>query len=356
MKKHTRHETILKMIRDADSNELLSTRELAGNFHVSEATIRRDLQELADAGQIQRQYGGALIKQPLASTDKGQVGLLLGSQIDKYRDPFYNLVLKGADRKLQELGYHSVYVKTFNDIPNRTALHELVTSMPTDAIIILGSSPDDKVENSIADLFEVTVAVTDRYSPRTLNRQIDLIHFDGIGGTTGVVNHLVKLGRKRLGFISGQIDSRHVGFLRAVQAFNLPIDDELIRIVPTGPEGWVPKVGEIGTRDLMSLDNPPDAIVCASDRLAIGSLQWLLQQGYRIPEDIAVTGFDNIPDSEFTYPALTTVHVHKELLGEIAAERAVRRIENPKEIPLDITVPTQLLIRHSCGGRSHTGD
>jgi LacI family transcriptional regulator len=99
----------------------------------------------------------------------------------------------------------------------------------------------------------------------------------------------------------------------------------------------------------MSLSKPPDAIICASDRLAIGAMHWLQQQGYRIPHDIAVTGFDNIPDSEFTFPSLTTVHVHKELMGEIAAERLVRRIENADEVPLHIILPTSLVIRQSCG-------
>ena len=58
---------------------------------------------------------------------------------------------------------------------------------------------------------------------------------------------------------------------------------------------------------------------------------------------------DNIPESDFTFPRLTTVHVHKELLGELAIERIIRRIENPSEIPLRIITPTSLVIRQSCG-------
>jgi len=75
---------------------------------------------------------------------------------------------------------------------------------------------------------------------------------------------------------------------------------------------------------------------------------YLYRNGYRVPDDIAVTGFDNIPDAEFTFPPLTTVNVHKVLLGELAAERIVRRIENPDEVYLHILVPTSLIIRQSC--------
>jgi DNA-binding LacI/PurR family transcriptional regulator len=68
-----------------------------------------------------------------------------------------------------------------------------------------------------------------------------------------------------------------------------------------------------------------------------------------VPDDIAITGFDNIADSAFTAPSLTTVHVHKQLMGELAAERVVKRIENEDEIPLLIQTPTHLVIRQSCG-------
>jgi DNA-binding LacI/PurR family transcriptional regulator len=99
----------------------------------------------------------------------------------------------------------------------------------------------------------------------------------------------------------------------------------------------------------MRLAKPPDAIVCASDRLAIGAIQWLHQHRLRVPTDVAVTGFDDIPEAAFTIPPLTTVHVHKHLIGELAAERVVRRIENEDEVPLLIQTPTRLVIRQSCG-------
>lgn len=95
----------------------------------------------------------------------------------------------------------------------------------------------------------------------------------------------------------------------------------------------------------MQMPNPPDAIVCASDLIAIGAIQWLHQHNLRVPDDVAVTGFDDIAESAFTIPPLTTVHVHKQLMGELVAERVVKRIENEQEIPLFIQTPTHLVIR-----------
>jgi len=100
----------------------------------------------------------------------------------------------------------------------------------------------------------------------------------------------------------------------------------------------------------LKLSKPPDAIVCASDLIAIGAIQWLHQHNIRVPNDIAVTGFDDIPESAFTTPALTSVHVHKHLIGELAVERVVKRIEDPAVIALRIQTPTHLVIRQSSEG------
>lgn len=346
MKKATRQKKILGLIEEGNGNQLLSTKDLADQLTVSEATIRRDLQELASAGYLQRQHGGALATKRPIQQNKGQIGILLGSRMDKYRDPFYNLVLEGADRKLQELGYRSAYIKTYHDVATPEIAQNLLDQFPADGIVLLGSSRVVGM-NYIRETFPNTVTVTDR-----LENNSELILFDGENGIRSMVEHLAKLGYRRLGFISGYIDSRYDGFVSTVREWQLDSDPQLIQIVEHGPRsGWTPQMGEHAVQQLMCLEHPPDAIVCGSDRMAIGAMQWLHQNGYRIPHDIAVTGFDNIPDSEFTFPTLTTVHVHKELLGALAIERIVRRIENPDEVPLRIMTPTSLIVRQSCGSQ-----
>jgi DNA-binding LacI/PurR family transcriptional regulator len=173
---------------------------------------------------------------------------------------------------------------------------------------------------------------------------------DEAPGIRALVDHLAALGRCRLGFITGYYDRRVEGFIEGVRANGLPDEPGLrLALAEGGLEDWTPQLGHRSTAQLMNQKNPPDAIVCASDRLALGAMQWLHQNGFRVPEDIAVTGFDNIPGSEFAIPPLTTVHVHKRLIGALAAERAIRRIENPDEIPLHIITPTSVIIRQSCG-------
>ena len=346
MKKTQRQDLIIQRVRDSAPQELLSTREFAQVFSVSEATIRRDFQELADAGLLQRQYGGAHLKIGPTQTHQGQIGILMASRIDKYRDPFYNMVLEGADKALERLGYQLAYVKTLHDVGTMAQAKILLDSFPIKGLIVLGTADEASI-TYLRQHFSPIVTMTDKQ-----DIEDDLVLFDGARGMQLMVEHLANLGYCRLGFIAGYADIRYSGFCQGLAACNLENDPTLHQILQPGPSGWTQDLGERGARILMRQKLRPDAIVCASDRLAIGAMGWLQQNGYQVPDDIAVTGFDNIPDAGFTYPPLTTVHVHKVRIGELAAERLARRIENPNELFLKISTPTSLVVRQSCGIRA----
>jgi DNA-binding LacI/PurR family transcriptional regulator len=346
MKKQQRLALVLAALEEDESDRLVSTRELAERLGVSEMTVRRDLSELAQEGLIQRRHGGAVLPQHLKapSGKLGQIGILVTFGKDKYADPFFNEVLQGADRKLQEAGYRAAYVFSFAEVHTRDQARGLLHHYPVDGIVLIGVH----FSRSVDYLKEhAKVLVSTNYS---LGPDRDAILLDGETGICTLVGHLAKLGRRRLGFITGYSDSREEGFIRGIKVNNLPFDPTLrVRLVQGSFESWKPELGYRGAAILMQQAQPPDAIVCASDRIAIGAVQWLHQNGFRVPDDVAVTGFDNIPGSEFTIPPLTTVHVHKDLIGALAAERAIRRIENPDEIPLQIITPTSVIIRQSCG-------
>ncbi len=342
MNKEERQNHILQLIESTNGGNILGTRELAEQFGVSEMTVRRDLQELAEEGLLRRQHGGAAARR--WQTDQNEIGILLVSPKGKYSDPFFNAVLEGTDRQLRELGYRISHIHTRTEVSTAQQVQEMLDTHPIKGMILVGPPLGAESLNYLKSKLKSLVGTIDSIGP-----EYDAVTFDGYGGMYQIVEHLYRLGNRRLGYIAGKLDQRHRGFMAAIADNELPTDPELCVTITFGGEGWTSDLGYEGARRLMALPNPPDAIVCASDLLAIGAIQWLHQNHFRVPEDVAVTGFDNITESSFIAPPITTVHVHKQLLGEIAAERVVKQIENPDEIPLLIQTPTQLVIRQSCG-------
>jgi LacI family transcriptional regulator len=343
--KEERRQRIVHLIEQSDQNQLLGTRELAAHLDVSEMTVRRDLRELSREGLLLRRHGGAEPMRRLHIQEKKEIGVLLVSRTEKYSDPFFNAVLEGADRRLQELGYRIAYVTTRAEVNSAEKARALLQSPSVSGIILVGGVSDEVKEYFKANM-RALVVTTGSIGP-----DFDEITFDGHRSMGQLVDHLVQRGYRRLGFITGKDDSRLHGFIDGVHVNGLPTEADLCLIMPSSVGGWTPEMGHAGAQQLLSLANPPDAILCASDLVAIGAIQWLHQHKLRVPEDVAVTGFDNIPESAFTAPSLTTVHVHKQLIGALAAERVVKRVENEDEIPLLIQTPTYLVIRRSSAGR-----
>jgi len=346
MNKAERQQKIIQLIEQSNGKQMLGTRELAELFNVSEMTIRRDFQDLSLDGLLRRQHGGASLAHQFSNTPSREIGIVLESRKAKFSDPFFNAVLEGVDHKLQELGYHIAYINTGAQVITTEQARALLKSSNASGIIVVGPPLGTESMEYLRANVPAFVSIVE-----SLRSEHDAITFDGYGGIRKMVDHLVELGYRRLGFITGRSEPRHLGYLDGVKAHGLPADESLSIIVPFTVNGWTPDLGHVGAEHLMGLAEPPDAIICASDLIAIGAIQWLHQHNIRVPDDIAVTGFDNITESAFTAPSLTTVHVHKQLMGELAAERVVKRIENANEVPLFIQTPTHLVIRQSCGSR-----
>lgn len=96
---------------------------------------------------------------------------------------------------------------------------------------------------------------------------------------------------------------------------------------------------------------PPRAIMCHNDEMAIGCMRALLEAGYRIPEDVAIVGHDDIDMAGFTQVPLTTVRIYKEDIGRLAVTVLLDRIRNERKVPVHLEIPGKLIIRQSCGGK-----
>jgi LacI family transcriptional regulator len=184
----------------------------------------------------------------------------------------------------------------------------------------------------------------------TAQRSVDVVSADNWSGEYALVEHLVAdHGRRRLFHIDGPPTAPDAKERRlAMQAV---IDAHPGTELAGSFSGLFSVLsGREGATAMIEAGGPlPDALVCANDQMAIGALRALVERGIRVPEDIAVVGFDDIFPATLCEPPLTTVHQPIRKLGEVACDRLTERIASPTLRPKQEVLPTELVLRSSCG-------
>lgn len=179
----------------------------------------------------------------------------------------------------------------------------------------------------------------------------DHIVIDNVAAAHMATTHLLSLGRRRIAAI-GAVEHRHnetpklrlQGFTQALQEAGQQIDPALL--APGGM--WHRADGAAAMHYLLSLANPPDAIFCFNDLMALGAMSVLHEAGLRIPEDVAIVGFDDIEDGRYATPSLTSIAPDKEEIGRLAVSSLIGRIKKTRTQPPEhINVPFRLCVRHS---------
>jgi len=166
-------------------------------------------------------------------------------------------------------------------------------------------------------------------------------------GAYNATEYLIKIGHERIAFISGAMDlgaaiDRLDGYKAALRAHHLPDDPQLVYSGTfSQPDGYA------GACALLDLYNPPTAIFASNDVMAMGVMDAVRSRGWRVPEDVSVVGFDDIPQAELVRPALTTVRQPLEQMGRVATQMLLDMLKNPEKKVNRIELPTELIIRSS---------
>ncbi len=263
-----------------------------------------------------------------------------------YRDAFLPGLLQGLTGAARQYGYHVLFRPIEADEPD-DAYVELARGRHTDGLILSGPrSDDDALIHLYQDQFPL---VLHGQLPET---DIPSVDVDNVQGAGAAVEHLLRLGHRRIGMITNAplaytaSQQRLEGYRRALEGWGLPYDDTLVRYGNFDEES-----GLRAMESLLALDPPPTAVFVASDMVAIGALRALREHNLRVPEGIALVGFDNIAAARFITPALTTVHVPAFGLGWAAAELLIRLIEGDRPAETQVRLETELIVRESCGAK-----
>lgn len=182
-----------------------------------------------------------------------------------------------------------------------------------------------------------------------IGERIGNVMSNNIEGMASIITHLFRLGRRRIAVITGMMNTRPgidrlLGYRSGLARLGLEEREEYV------VEGdFYHRTGYEQTKALLALPEPPDAIAASSDMSAIGAVLAIEEAGLKVPDDIAVTGFDDAPFAPHLQPPLTTVRQDALGIGKAAAAGLLGMLSDPGSPPPAVLLPTELVVRESCG-------
>jgi LacI family transcriptional regulator len=274
------------------------------------------------------------------------IGMIIPEAVTTlFTDPFFPLLLRGATDACNSHQYQLMLSLFTANADQKEIYQRILHSGYLDGVIVASASLDDPL---IPDLLRDRIPFVS--VGRHPNKPVHYVDADNISGARMAVEHLIRQGHRRIATITGPLDTIHgqdrlSGYRQALEARGIPTEDELI------VEGdFTEASGTVAMQRLLFAS--PTAVFVASDMMAIGALKALRQANRRVPQDIALISFDDIPVASAIEPALTTVRQPIERMGSMAVEVLLSVLEHSsgEEAPAQrIVLPTELVIRASCG-------
>jgi LacI family transcriptional regulator len=301
-------------------------------------------QRVADAAQQLGYYPDAAARS-MASGRRRVLGFVVRQTPQQaYIDQFGPQVLRGLAEAASLQGYRTLFEPIPPDIHGDT-YSRLLKERHADGIVLSGPRSDD------ADLQQLhTEGAPIVLMGQMTGSKIPFVDVDNQKAARMAVEHLIGLGHQRIAIITNALPNytssaeRVAGYLTALEAHGIAPQPDLIRYGDMTPES-----GRAAMESILKLTPRPSAVFIASDTVALGALQAIWRCGLRIPQDMAVVGFDDIPITEFTTPPLTTVRLPAYDLGWLAANLLISLVKGHPPKTLGTLLETELIIRESCG-------
>ncbi len=279
----------------------------------------------------------------LASGRAGMIGVVISVDLAHlFSDPYFPLVLKGIyDAARSRDLVVSLWIVDAEDDPR--AVNKIARGSMLDGAIVAAGATNDPTVAALCSTSKPFVLLGRPADDPSLS-YVDVDNRDAAAAAT---THLLARGRRRIATVAGPSFSiaaidRKAGYLDALVRAGIEPDPDLVYESDFSAASAV-----VGTRRL--IDHEPDAIVAANDVMAVAIMAELAAMGRRVPDDVAVVGFDDLPIAAQANPSLTTVRQPIGLLAREALGALTELIADPSSGPRQIVIPTELIIRSSCG-------
>ena len=336
-------------MRHSRSRKSVTIQDVAKAAGVSVSTVSRVLNDKDDVSQetyervqqviAELEYVSSLAARGMRSYHTNVIGLIMPDVSSLYSVA----IMQGVNRAIAQMDYDLI-IYTNGDIrKNASAYQEsyyvsLLNGSVADGVIVVTPAATNFSTNS------PVVAI----DPNNESPDCPAIISTNRDGALQAMSYLLELGHRRIGFITGRLDlvsanRRLQGYKDSLTKADIPLNELLIQIGDYRTE-----TAFECTRTLLSLKDPPTAIFASNDMSAIGVYQAAEVFGLSIPEHLSVIGFDNLQESEFLNPPLTTIDQYITEMGSRATELVVKLIKGEKLEEKVHKIPTQLVVRESC--------
>lgn len=275
---------------------------------------------------------------------------VIGLVISDIKNPFFVSLIGGVEQIAAQRHISVLLCNTDENPERQNQVLNLMRAEQVAGIILAPTSftPADSLQ--MLKMAGLPVVLVDRWVP---GFEADTVQVDNFKGAYTAVRHLINLGRQRIAMITGDLAiptslERHRGYQSALLEAGLPLDPALVKEGNSQQNSaqWL-------THDLMESATPPDAMFVANNLMTLGALKVLREMKIRVPEQVALVSFDDMPWSGDLYSPLTAISQPTEEMGHEAMYLLLRRLAEPQSSFRTVVLPTQLIVRSSCGAHLH---
>lgn len=334
MRRQSKTITIQDVAKTAGVSVSTVSRVLNGKADVALETLEKVQNIVHDLG-----YTSSLAARGMRSHRTNVIGLIMPD----VASPYCHVIMRGVDQAIAQLDkdlliYTSGSGHKENNAERERSYVALLNGGIADGVIVVTPTATDFPTHAPVVIIDPNNESPDFPAVFSTNRE----------GALAAMNYLTGLGHRHIGYITGRMElvstnQRLLGYKDGLCAAGIPVDEELIE---TGD--YTTEKALLCARKLLSLRNRPTAIFAANDMSAIGVYQAAKEAGLCIPQDLSVVGFDNLIESVYVNPALTTVDQFMEEMGTVATKMIVKLVSDEKLKCKQHIIQTKLIIRDSC--------
>jgi len=258
--------------------------------------------------------------------------------------PFFSALIEGIDREARSLGYNLIVTYMDENKDNLMKILNIIKGTSPDGIMLLATEMTKEDLKPFKNL-SIPLLLLDSYFE---SENLDTVIINNLEGAYKATCYLFELGHRDIGYLHSSVwinnfDHRMAGFKKAIHNKGLKLKENLIFSLESTIDGSYKNMFNI----LESKPKLPTALFADNDIIAFGAIKAMKESGIRIPQDVSVIGFDDMPFCEMIDPPLTTVMVYKQRMGMIALKRLVERIDEAPAETIKIEVNTTIVERKS---------